>query len=150
VQGDRPLECALCHARKSAEELVSEMELWWGKHYDRQALQALYGDLQQPPLLSTLARGKPHEQAVAIISLREQKVSEALPLLARQIAHPLPLLRYQARKAINAFVGHDCGIDLDRSLRDIIAATEKCVPQAAPITPGLPVREAPASHHDDD
>jgi hypothetical protein len=150
VQGDRPLECALCHARKSAEELVSEMELWWGKHYDRQALQALYGDLQQPPLLSTLARGKPHEQAVAIISLREQKVSEALPLLARQIAHPLPLLRYQARKAINAFVGHDCGIDLDRNLRDIIAAAERCVPQAAPITPGAPVRETPASHHDDD
>ncbi len=150
VQGDRPLECALCHARKSAEELVSVMERWWGKHYDRQVLQALYGDLQQPPLLSTLARGKPHEQAVAIISLREQKVSEALPLVAQQIAHRLPLVRYQARKAINAFVGKDCGIDLDRSTRDIIAATEKCVPQAAPITPGVPVREAPASTHDDD
>jgi len=150
VQRDRPLECALCHARKSAEELVSAMERWWGKRYDRQVLQTLYGDLQQPPLLSTLARGKPHEQAVAIISLREQKVSEALPLLAQQIAHPLPLVRYQARKAINALVGRDCGIDLDRNLREIIAATEKCVPQAAPITPGAPVREAPASHHDDD
>ena len=136
VQGDRPLECALCHARKSSDELVSEMERWWGKHYDRQVLQALYGDLQQPPLLSTLARGKPHEQAVAIISLREQNQREALPLLARQIAHPLPLVRYQARKAINALLGRDCGIDLDRSLPDIIAATEKCVPQAAPITPG--------------
>ena len=150
VQGDRPLECALCHARKSAEELVSEMERWWGKRYDRQALQALYGDLQQPPLLSTLARGKPHEQAVAIISLREQKVREALPLLARQITHPLPLVRYQARKAINALVGRDCNIDLDRNLRDIIAATERCVPQAAPIAPGAPVREAPSSRHDED
>jgi len=150
VQGDRPLECALCHARKSAEELLSEMERWWGKRYDRQALQALYGDLQQPPLLSTLARGKPHEQAVAILSLHEQNVREALPLLAQQIANRLPLVRYQARKAINAFVGHDCGIDLDRSLRDIIAATERCVPQAAPITPGAPVREAPPSHPDDD
>jgi hypothetical protein len=59
-------------------------------------------------------------------------------------------VRYQARKAINAFVGKDCGIDLDRRTRDIIAATEKCVPQAAPITPGVPVREAPASTHDDD
>jgi len=150
VEADRPLECALCHARKNAEELVSEMERWWGKRYDRQVLQTLYGDLQQSPLLSTLARGKPHEQAVAIISLREQSVREALPLLAQQIAHPLPLVRYQARKAINAFVGRDCGIDLDRSLREIIAATEKCVPQSAPITPGAPVREAPASHHDDD
>jgi len=150
VQGDRPLECALCHARKSAEELVSTMEKWWGKHYDRPILQALYGDLQQPPLLSTLARGKPHEQAVAIISLREQKVREALPLLAQQIANRLPLVRYQARKAINAFVGRDCSIDLDRPLRDIIATAEKCVPQAAPITPGAPVRETPASRHDDD
>jgi hypothetical protein len=150
VQGDRPLECALCHADKSAEELVSDMEGWWGKRYDRRVLQTLYGDLQQPPLQSTLARGKPHEQAVAIISLREQNVREALPLVARQIAHPLSLVRYQARKAINALVGRDCGIDLDRSLAEIIAATEKCVPQAAPITPGAPVREAPASTRDDD
>ena len=69
---------------------------------------------------------------------------------AQKIAHPLPLVRYQARKAINALLGRDCGIDLDRSLPDIIAATEKCVPQAAPITPGPSVRETPASHHDDD
>ena len=150
VQRDQPLECALCHARKSAEEMVSTMERWWGKRYDRPALQTLYGDLQQPPLLSTLARGKPHEQAVAIISLREQNVRESLPLVARQIANQLPLVRYQARKAIDAFVGKDCGIDLDRTLRDIITATERCVPQAAPIAPGAPVREAPASHHDDD
>ena len=87
---------------------------------------------------------------VAIISLREQNMREALPLVARQIAHPLPLVRYQARKTINAFVGRDCNIDLDRTLRDIIAATEKCVPQAAPITPGAPVRETPPSRHDDD
>jgi hypothetical protein len=150
VLRDRPLECALCHARISAEELVSAMERWWGKRYDRATLQALYGDLRQPPLLSTLARGKPHEQAVAIISLREQNVREALPLVARQIAHPLPLVRYQARKAIDALGGKDCGIDLDRTLRDIVAATEECVPQAAPITPGAPVRETPPSHPDDD
>ena len=150
VLHDRPLECALCHARMSAEKLISVMESWWGKRYDRAILQALYGDLQQPPLLSTLARGKPHEQAVAIISLREQNVREALPLVARQIAHPLPMVRYQARKAIDAFLGRDCGIDLDRNLRDIVAATETCVPQAAPITPGTPLRETPASHPDDD
>jgi hypothetical protein len=150
VLRDRPLECALCHARMSAEKLISAMESWWGKRYDRATLQALYGDLQQPPLLSTLTLGKPHEQAVAIISLREQNVREALPLVARQIAHPLPLVRFQARKAIDALLGRDCGIDLDRDLRDIVAATQKCVPQAAPITPGAPLREAPASHPDDD
>jgi hypothetical protein len=126
------------------------MERWWGKRYDRPILQALYGDLQQPPLQATLALGKPHEQAVAIISLREQNVREALPLVAQQIANRLPLVRYQARKAINALLGRDCDIDLDRNLRDIIAATEKCVPQAAPITQSAPVRETPASKHDDD
>jgi hypothetical protein len=150
VEGDRPLECALCHARKSAEELVSTMERWWGKRYNRQILQTLYGDLQKPPLLSTLARGKPHEQAVAIISLGEQSQGESLPLVARQIANPLPLVRFLARKTIHALLGRDCGIDLNRSLGEIIVATEKCVPQAAPITPGAPMREAAASNPDDD
>jgi hypothetical protein len=150
VESDRPLECALCHARKSTEELVSTMEIWWNKRYDRQLLQGLYGDLQQPSLLSALARGKPHEQMVAIISLREQDQRETLPLVARDIAHPLPLVRYQVRKTVNAFMGRDCGINLDRSLGEIIAATEKCVPQAAPIPHGAPLREAPASNPDDD
>jgi len=85
VQGDRPLECALCHADKNAEELVSAMEGWWGKRYDRRVLQTLYGDLQQSPPAVHPGAGKPHEQAVAIISLREQNVREALPLVARQI-----------------------------------------------------------------
>src|SRR5262249_30016869 len=43
VEGDRPLECALCHADRSVGELVETMERWWGKRYDRAALRALYG-----------------------------------------------------------------------------------------------------------
>ncbi|MFW5920254.1 MAG: cytochrome c3 family protein, partial [Polyangiales bacterium] len=35
VEGDRPLECALCHQGKSVEELVTTMERWWGADYDR-------------------------------------------------------------------------------------------------------------------
>src|SRR5262249_40858254 len=67
VLGDRPVECALCHADQSVEGLVSTLERWWGKHYDRAALRALYGDdLSINALRATLARGKPHEQAVAI------------------------------------------------------------------------------------
>ncbi|HEX7596652.1 MAG TPA: cytochrome c3 family protein, partial [Polyangia bacterium] len=124
VESDRPLECALCHARKSSEELLSAMERWWGRHYDRQALQGLYGDLKESPLLSTLARGKPHEQAVAVISLREQGVTESLPRVARLIAHPIPLVRYQVRKTIEAIAGRSCNIDLDRTTPEIIRATE--------------------------
>src|SRR6185369_6882762 len=78
VLGDRPLECALCHYDKSVEELVGDMERFWGKSYDRTALQALYGeDLSVKPLEATLARGKPQEQAVAIGVFGEQRVREA-------------------------------------------------------------------------
>ena len=31
VEGDRPLECALCHGDKSVETLVATMEAWWHK-----------------------------------------------------------------------------------------------------------------------
>ena len=49
VEGDRPLECALCHADKSVESLVATMEAWWHKSYDRARLRALYGaDLRTP------------------------------------------------------------------------------------------------------
>ena len=151
VEKDRPLECALCHADKTVEELVSTQERWWNKRYDREALRALYRDLDAFPLQATLVRGKPHEQAVAILSLLDQKVASALPQIARQIAHPIPLVRYQARKAIDAFLGRPCGIDLDRSVPEIIAATLACVPEAAPIPiPPAPHGEAPRAVHDND
>lgn len=65
VEGDRPLECALCHGRESVGNLVDTMESWWGHRYDRAKLTALYGDLDQASLLATLRYGKPHEKAVA-------------------------------------------------------------------------------------
>jgi hypothetical protein len=150
VEQDRPLECSLCHAEKSSEEVLSTMETWWGKHYDRQALRALYGDLAQTPLMATLARGKPHEQAVAIISMREQNTVSALPHIARLIAHPIPLVRYQARKTIDAFIGKECGIDLDGKVGDIVAATLRCVPQAYPIPMGAAAEEGPPALHDNE
>ena len=66
VERDRPLECAVCHGDKSVESLVSTMESWWQKRYDRAALRALYGDsLDVGVLEATLARGRPHEQLTA-------------------------------------------------------------------------------------
>jgi len=150
VEQDRPLECSLCHAEKSSEEVLSTMETWWGKHYDRQALRVLYGDLAQSPLMATLARGKPHEQAVAIISMREQNTVSALPHIARLIAHPIPLVRYQARKTIDAFISKKCGIDLDGKVGDIVAATLRCVPQAYPIPVGVAAEEGPPALHDNE
>src|SRR5262249_35015074 len=57
VEGDRPLECALCHAEKSTAELVATMERFWQKTYDRAVLGRLYGDLSAPNLRSTLKVG---------------------------------------------------------------------------------------------
>ena len=51
VESDRPLECALCHEKKTAKELVETMESWWGKSFDRQALHGLYGDLSGSAIL---------------------------------------------------------------------------------------------------
>ena len=151
VEKDRPLECALCHADKTVGNLVSTMERWWNKRYDRAALLGLYKNLGALPLQTTVALGKPHEQAVAIISLREQGVASALPLVAKRIAHAIPLVRYQVRKAIDAFLDKPCGIDLDLPTPAIIAATLACVPAAAPIPAPPPMRrEAPRAPHDND
>src|SRR5207302_1788236 len=46
VMLDRPLECALCHADKTVEQVVGDMERLWGKRYERETLRALYGSLE--------------------------------------------------------------------------------------------------------
>jgi predicted CXXCH cytochrome family protein len=130
VEGDRPLECALCHPRDSVETLVGTMERWWGKRYDRARLTALYGDLSARPLVATLARGKAHEQAVAVAALGEAGDAAALPGVARQLTNPFPLVRYYARRAVGALHGAPCEIDLDRTTPEIEAAARRCVPGA--------------------
>jgi len=113
VEGDRPVECALCHADRSVEALVSTMERWWGKRYDRAALRALYGDdLSVNALRATLARGKPHEQAVAITVLGQAHDRSAIPLLAAQLSHDYPLVRYFAQRALETLTGAPVPIDV--------------------------------------
>lgn len=113
VEADRPVECALCHADRSVEALVSTMEAWWGKRYDRAALKRLYGDdLGVDALRATLERGKPHEQAVAIAVLGEARDRGAVPAIAAQLAHDYPLVRYFAQRALQTITGAPVAIDV--------------------------------------
>jgi predicted CXXCH cytochrome family protein len=132
VEHDRPIECALCHVDKTVAEMVDKMEGWWGRKYDRAALETLYGTLQARPLQATLMRGKAHEQAVAVAVLGDAHRTEALPGIAHQMANPFPLVRYYARRSFDALSSRPCPVDLDRSTAEIIAAVRACVPAAFP------------------
>jgi predicted CXXCH cytochrome family protein len=158
VERDRPLECALCHVDRTVGGLVADMERWWGKRYDRAALVGLYGgavDLDVNALLATVERGKPHEQAPAMAALGEHRVAAALPAIARQLTHPIPLVRYYAQRAVDAIRGAPCAIDLDRATPAIEAAARRCVPEAFAVIGGSgrppPPRAAPrAADADED
>src|SRR4029079_3980531 len=93
--------CSLCHADKSAATLVETMERWWGHRYDRGALRELYGaDLGANPLVTTVAMGKPHEQITAAGVLGERGARGAAAALVPLLSNAYPLVRYQAREAI--------------------------------------------------
>jgi len=144
VEGDRPLECSLCHADKSVATLVGEMERLWGKRYDRRKLHSLYGDLESNALLATLERGRPHEQVVAAMVLAESKVNTAAPLVARLLASPYPLARRFAAQALTSMLGRPCAIDVDASPADTQKALAGCgldvsnLPTYAPAGHGEP------------
>jgi predicted CXXCH cytochrome family protein len=122
VLGDRPLECALCHADRSIESLTADMERWWHEIYSRAALRELYGnDLNANVLVSTLQRGKPHEQAVAIATFGEQRTKSALPLLVPQLTHEYPLVRFYAKAAIERITGQPLPVDVNGSAAQIRA-----------------------------
>ncbi|HEX2675276.1 MAG TPA: cytochrome c3 family protein [Polyangiales bacterium] len=126
VLGDRPLECALCHADRSVESLTADMERWWHESYPREALRALYGaDLNANTLQRTLERGKPHEQAVAMASFGDQRVQSALPQLLPQLTHEYPLLRFYAKAAIERITGQPLPVDVNGSVAEIRAASNR-------------------------
>jgi predicted CXXCH cytochrome family protein len=126
VLRDRPLECALCHGERSVEDLVSRMERWWGKRYDRQPLRELYGeDLDVNVLASTLARGKPHEQAVAIAVLGDAGNSAVVPRLASHLAHEYPLVRYYAKEAIESLIGQPLPVDVNEPAGKVAAEAQR-------------------------
>jgi hypothetical protein len=112
VEGDRPLECALCHADRSVQSLVTTMERWWKKSYNRSALHELYGtDLSVNVLEATLRRGKPHEKAVVIGVVKEQKLAARAPLVVEELDNEYPLVRFFAKSALERLLGPAPAID---------------------------------------
>ncbi len=114
---DRPLECALCHADKSVSSLVTTMEQWWEKRYDRPSLEKLYGDLGANVLLATASLGKPHEQGVAYAALGRAGTSAppgSVATLATGLRHPYPLVRGYAKRALDALAGKPIPVDIDQ------------------------------------
>jgi len=154
VERDRPLECALCHADRSVASLLGDMERLWGKHFDRAAVARLYGgELNANALLATVEHGKPHEQAPAMAVLGERRVAAALAPIARQLVNPIPLVRYYARRAVDAIRGAPCDVDVERPTAEIEAAARRCVPGAwevAGTRATAPTRAAGASDENDD
>jgi hypothetical protein len=135
VEGDRPIECALCHVDKSVASLVIDSERWWNKHYDRARLQELYGDLESNALLATLERGRPHEQVAAAMVLAEHKVKSAAPQIAPLLLSPYPLARRFGAQALSALLDEPCAVDVDADAETIRHALDACgISAPAPAT----------------
>jgi hypothetical protein len=112
VEGDRPLECALCHADRSVKSLATTMERWWKKSYNRSALHELYGpDLEVNVIDATLRRGKPHEKAAAIGVIKERNLRSHAPLLVDELDNEYPLVRFFAKSALERVLGPPPPID---------------------------------------
>jgi hypothetical protein len=138
VLGDRPLECALCHADKSVGALVDAMEKQWKKKYERGILTTMYGDLSANVMRATLERGKPHEQAVAMVALAERADRAAAPIIARQLLNEYPLVREYAKSALARLVG-PCDVDLAASDEAIAARARACLAAAGLSADGIAV-----------
>jgi hypothetical protein len=111
VLGDRPLECALCHADKNVGSLVDAMQTWWPVRYPSQRLIELYGSLDANVMEATVARGEPHEQAVAMAVLGEARAVGATAVVGSRLLSEFPLVRQWALRALVAIRGR-CDVDL--------------------------------------
>jgi len=111
---DRPIECAICHGDKTVGALVTKMEEWWNKSYERASLEKRYGSVEANVLTATLTHGKPHEQAVALYLLGEGKHASATDEIRKNLLHPYPIVRFYAKGALEEISGHPIDIDLDR------------------------------------
>jgi hypothetical protein len=142
VEGDRPLECALCHGEKTVATLVDTMESWWGHRYDRGKLAALYGDLNQGSLLAALRQGKPHEKAVALglagtANEPATDKGEWVALAAAELQDPYPLVRYYADDALARMLGTPSPLDLHGDPDSLMRAASLWLHSAGyPAVPG--------------
>ncbi len=110
---DRPLECALCHGDWSVRKTAETMEKLWGKRIPRAVLDGVYGDLDQNVLQATLARGKPHERAIAMSLLGDRRDRRAAPAIAAELLNDYPLIRFYAERALEEISGEPSPVDLN-------------------------------------
>jgi predicted CXXCH cytochrome family protein len=140
VLGDRPLECALCHADRSVGALADAMERFWPVRFPRRRLEELYGDLGANVMRATLERGKPHERVVAMATLGEAHAADAAPLVARELLDEYPLVREWAKAALASMRG-PCEVDL--------AADDAAIAKQAAVCAGGPVEAPKAAPRDE-
>lgn len=139
VLGDRPLECALCHADKSVRSLVDAMQSWWPVRYPVQRLEELYGSLDANVMRATLDRGKPHEQVVAIATLGEAHANDAVSPIASKLLSEYPLVREWAKRALVSIVGR-CDVDLSADDAVIVRQAASCGARPG-VLPDVPSRD---------
>lgn len=125
VLGDRPLDCALCHADRSVDQIVGTMEKWWGKRYDRAGLQRLYGaDLRVNPVRVTLLGGKPHEQALAADIAVRHDLPDTTDAIVALLDDPYPLVRYFARHSLERRFGTPIPLDMNLKGPDLVQSAK--------------------------
>jgi hypothetical protein len=142
VLGDRPLECALCHADKTVRSLIDAMQSWWPVRYPAQRLVELYGALDANVMRATLERGKPHEQVVAMSTLGALRAPDVTPLIASRLLSEYPLVREWAKRALVAIRGK-CEVDLAADDLAIARQAASCGGEAAAMPRGSAVDEPP-------
>jgi hypothetical protein len=80
---------------------------------------------------ATLARGKPHEQAVAIAVLGQSGDRSAIPAIAAELAHDYPLVRYFAQRALESLTGAPVAIDVGAPAAEVRRAAAAWLTAAA-------------------
>lgn len=130
VLGDRPLDCAICHADRTVDQIVSTMEKWWGKRYDRARLARLYGaDLRVNPVRATLLGGKPHEQALAADIAARAGLADTTSATVALLGNEYPLVRYFARHALERRLGTPLPLDMNAKGPDLVRAARAWLAQ---------------------
>ena len=91
------------------------MEKLFGKPFDRaRAQRELYGSLDANVLEATLARGKPHEKAVALAPPRRARAAAARRAPSRrELVGEYPLVRTYADVALGKIFGETSPLDLN-------------------------------------
>lgn len=140
---DRPLECALCHGDRSAVWIGDAMNRFWGTTIDRSVLDAIYGDGDLPILEATLARGRPHEKAVALHLLGEAKEKRLVRPIADELVNEYPLVRFYAVAALTKILGTKPDVDPYAEPDEIRAQTARLLGSSAPRAPASTRPPAP-------